>query len=115
MKNTTEACLAAGGVRPPKSVKRLCPHGVAPANIVTVAHRNLLKNHNCSFLQRQTTVWFWADIFTYGTVLEEKICPINNVNHRNIHLAISIHDDISALDFLPDLGGIENGGIVSSR
>jgi len=36
MKNTTEACLAAGGVTPPKSVKRLCPHGVAPANIVTV-------------------------------------------------------------------------------
>jgi len=36
MKNTTEACLAAGGVRPPKSVKRLWPHGVAPANIVTV-------------------------------------------------------------------------------
>jgi hypothetical protein len=37
MKNTTEACLAAGGVTPPKSVKRLCPHGLAPANIVTVS------------------------------------------------------------------------------
>jgi hypothetical protein len=36
MKNTTEACLAAGGVKPPKSGKRLFPHGVAPANIVTV-------------------------------------------------------------------------------
>ena len=36
LKNTTEACLAAGGVRLPKSVKRLCPHGVAPATIVTV-------------------------------------------------------------------------------
>ena len=69
--------------------------------------RNLLKNHNCSFLQRQTTIWFRADIFTCGTVLEYKIRPVNNVNHRNIHLAISIHDDISALDFLPDLGGIE--------
>ena len=35
MKNTTEVCLAAGGVKPPKSVKRLGPHGFASANIVT--------------------------------------------------------------------------------
>ena len=41
MKNTTEACLAAGGVRPPKSVKRLWPHGVAPANIVTVIRQTI--------------------------------------------------------------------------
>ena len=34
-KNTTEVCLAAGGVKPPKSIIRLCHHGFAPANIVT--------------------------------------------------------------------------------
>ena len=35
MKNTTEVCLAAGGVKPPKSLIRLCHHGFASANIVT--------------------------------------------------------------------------------
>ena len=35
MKNTTEVCLAAGGVKPPKSPIRLCHHGFASANIVT--------------------------------------------------------------------------------
>ena len=64
---------------------------------------DLFINHNCSFLQRQMTVRFSTDIFSYGTVLEYKIRPVNIVNHRNIQPAISVQDDISASDFLPDI------------
>ena len=42
MKNTTEVCLAAGGVKPPKSLIRLCHHGFASANIVTVSPCRIL-------------------------------------------------------------------------
>ena len=42
MKNTTEVCLAAGGVKPPKSIIRLCHHGFAPANIVTAPQAALV-------------------------------------------------------------------------